>query len=168
MAKSISKKFFLTVACIAALLVGTTSMCFAAEETTPAHITVPVTAIDFSVTEKINMTGAENSADLTVDSLVVTNNSAMGVLNIDSIAATGANGWTIVADSTDFTTLAKDAQKVSLMADGTNDMISTYTGAGTIDPGQSDTTTFTGKTGMVTIAVTDTQVADIITTVSYK
>lgn len=161
-------KALLSVGCIATLLVGSASMCFADSKTTPAHLTVPVTAVDFSVTEKINMTGTANSDDLTVDSLAITNNSAMGVLNIDSITATGTNGWSIVANTTDFSKLAKNAQKVSLTADGTNDMTAAYAAAGTVDPGQTDTTTFTGKTGMVTTAVADTQVADITTTVSFK
>ena len=78
---------------MSAMVMANTAMSFAASDnpqTVPAHINVPVTAIDFTITEKINMTGTADSHDLTVDSLAVTNNNEIGVLNIDSIAATAA------------------------------------------------------------------------------
>lgn len=135
-------------------------------QTVPAHITVPVTTIDFTVTEKINMTGTSNSNTLTVDNLEVTNNNNIGVINIDSVAAIGSNSWTIVETTTDFAKMAKDAKKLSLTADGSHDMTANYTSAGTVDPGQTDITAFIGKTGIVSANVTDEKVADIVVTVS--
>ncbi len=157
------------IAIMSAMVIASTAISFASTDnpqTVPAHINVPVTAIDFTITEKINMTGSANSNDLTVDSLEVTNNNAIGVLNIDSVAATAVGGWTLVADSTDFTKVAANAKQVSMVADGSHDMTAAYTAAGTVDPGQTDTTTFTGKTGIVTTAVDDEKVADVVVTVS--
>ena len=154
---------------MSAMVMANTAMSFAASDnpqTVPAHINVPVTAIDFTITEKINMTGTADSHDLTVDSLAVTNNNEIGVLNIDSIAATAANGWMLVSGSTDFTKVAADARQFALVADGSHDMTSAYREAGTVDPGQTDTTAFTGKTGIVTAAVDDEKVADVVVTVS--
>ncbi|MBS6799149.1 MAG: hypothetical protein KH297_04625 [Firmicutes bacterium] len=156
-------------AAITTMVIGSTAMSFASTDnpqTVPAHINVPATVIDFTVTEKINMTGSANSNELIVDSLSVTNNNAIGVLNINSIQANGVNGWTLVDDSMDFKTIAKDAKKLSLVAADGHDMTAEYTAAGTVDPGQTDTTTFTGKTGIVTTAVDDEQAADIVVTVS--
>ena len=65
------------IAVMAVMIMASTAMSFASTDnpqTVPAHINVPVTAIDFTITEKINMTGSTNSNDLTVDSLEVTNN----------------------------------------------------------------------------------------------
>lgn len=162
------KKVLSTVLVVVMLMAMATGACFASTETIPAHINVPATSIDFSVTEKINMTATANSATLTVDSLAVTNNSAMGVLSIDSVEATAANGWTLVADTTDFANLSANAKQFSLVADTAKDMSTgKYQAAGTVAPGMTDTTSFTGKTGMVTAALNDVKVADVVVTISY-
>ena len=60
------------IAIMSAMVIASTAISFASTDnpqTVPAHINVPVTAIDFTITEKINMTGSANSNDLTVDSL---------------------------------------------------------------------------------------------------
>ena len=157
-------------ACAAIMLISSMSMVFASTDnpqTVPAHINVPATAIDFTITEKINMVGTANSNDLTIDSLEVTNNNNIGVLNIDSVQATAVEGWTIAAQDTDFTKLGADAKNFSMIADSTHDMSTgAYTAAGQVDPKATDTTTFTGKTGIVTTAIDDTKVADVVVTVS--
>ena len=140
---------------------------FAEEKSVPAHINVPATAIDYSVTEKINMTGAENSTNLTIDSLDVTNNLKAGMLNIDSVEATGDNGWTVVGDDSDFVKMGKNAHKFSMVADGSHDMSTgAYTAAGQVNPGGKDTTAFTGKIGITTEAITDEKAANVVVTVS--
>lgn len=157
------------IAVMAVMIMASTAMSFASTDnpqTVPAHINVPVTAIDFTITEKINMTGSTNSNDLTVDSLEVTNNNTIGVLYIDSITATAVGGWTLIENTTDFTKVAANAKQVSMVADGSHDMTIAYTAAGTVDPKQTDTTTFTGKTGIVSTAVDDEKVADVVVTVS--
>ena len=160
------KSFVITTAMAAVLLFGSVSMCFADTANTPAHINVDATTISFEVTEKISLTGNANSVDLTADkTLDVTNNSAVGVLNIDSVAVSAADGWTNVAMTTDFTKLAADAQQFGLSADG-SDLTTAYTGAGTVDPGKTDSTEIAGKTGMVTAELSDVKIADLVVTVS--
>ena len=155
------------MALIGTMMVSSMGMVFADEKSVPAHINVPATAIDYSVTEKINMTGAENSTDLTIDSLNVTNNLKAGVLNIDSVEATGDNGWTVVGDDSDFVKMGKNAHKFSMVADGTFDMSTgVYTTAGQVNPGEKDTTAFTGQTGITTEAITDEKAANVVVTVS--
>ncbi len=168
MEKRKMRKLLLTASCTAALLVSSTAMCFADEATTPVHVTVSPTAVDFEITEKINMVGSANSTDLTVDSMEVTNLSQVGVLKIDSIDVEAEGTWEVMAMTTDFAKLAADSNKFGLMADGTHDMITAYSDAGTVDPGATDTTTFTGKTGMVKTNISDQKVAAMIVTVSYK
>lgn len=168
MEKRKMRKLLLTASCTAALLVSSTAMCFADEATTPVHVTVSPTAVDFEITEKIDMIGSANSTDLTVEPMEVTNLSQVGVLNIDSIEVEAEGAWEVLAMSTDFAKLAADSNKFGLMADGNHDMLAAYTAAGTVDPGATDTTTFTGKTGMVKTSVSDQKVAGMIVTVSYK
>ena len=160
------KKKITAIVMAGVMILGSTSMVFAEEKSVPAHLTMPTTAIDFTITEKINMVGTANSNDLTVDSLDVTNNSNVGVLNIDSISATAVEGWTLVSDTTDFAKMDVDAKQFSLVADGSHDMTSAYTEAGTVDPQAKDTTTFAGKSGAVTTAIDDTKVADVVVTLS--
>ena len=118
------KKKMITALCALTLTLGTAVNCFAVEtnpQTTQAYINVPATAIDFSVTEEIIFTGTADSADLVANDLEVINNSKIGVLTA-SIEVTGDNGWTVVADSTDFTRLGANAKKISIMVAGDHDM----------------------------------------------
>ena len=156
-----------SMALIGTMAVSSMMPVFAEEKSVPAHINVPATAIDYSVTEKIEMQGTENSTDLTIDSLDVTNNLKAGVLNIDSVEATGDNGWAVVGDDSDFVKMGKNAHKFSMVADGTFDMSTgAYTEAGQVNPGEKDTTAFTGKTGITTEAITDEKAANVVVTIS--
>ena len=163
------KKKMITALCALTLTLGTAVNCFAVEtnpQTTQAYINGPATAIDFSVTEEIIFTGTADSADLVANDLEVINNSKIGVLTA-SIEVTGDNGWTVVADSTDFTRLGANAKKISIMVAGDHDMsTSAYTGAGNIDPTEKVTVALSGKTGRVTTAQEKTKVANFVTTVS--
>lgn len=163
------KKKMITALCALTLTLGTAGSCFAAEtnpQTTQAYINIPATAMDFSVTEEIIFTGAADSADLTADSLEVANNSKIGVLTA-SIEVTGDNGWTVVADDTDFAKLGANAKKIGIMAAGSHDMSTgAYTGAGNINPQDKVTVALAGKTGRVTAAQDKAKVANFVTTVS--
>ena len=163
------KKKMITALCALTLTLGTAGSCFAAEtnpQTTQAYINVPATAIDFSVTEEIIFTGTADSADLTANDLEVTNNSKIGVLTA-SIEVTGDNGWTVVADDTDFAKLGANAKKIGIMAAGSHDMSTgAYTGAGNINPQDKVTVALAGKTGRVTAAQDKAKVANFVTTVS--
>lgn len=163
------KKKMITALCAFTLTLGTAANCYAAEtnsQTTQAYINVPATAIDFSVTEEIIFNGTADSADLTANNLEITNNSKIGVLTA-SIEATGDNGWTVAADSTNFAGLGANAKKISIMAAGSHDMSKgAYTGAGNINPQGKVTVALSGKTGRVTTALEKAKVANFVTTVS--
>lgn len=157
------------------LLSLSTSMCFAAasdsNQSVPVHMSVAQTAIDVSVPEKITMTAAANKADLTITPYTVKNNSAIGTIKVDSLKATAETGWTIAKDSTDFTGLAANSKQFSLMH-GTHDFGTTptesLTSGNTATPGKTATFALTGKTGIVTTAVTDVNVAKVVATLGYK
>ena len=163
------KKKMITALCALTLTLGTAANCFAAEtnpQNTQAYINIPATAIDFSVTEEVIFTGTADSADLTANDLEVTNNSKIGVLTA-SIEVTGDNGWTVVADSTNFARLSANAKKIGIMAAGSHDMSTgAYTDAGDINPQDKVTVALVGKTGRVTAALDKAKVANFVTPVS--
>lgn len=153
----------------AAMLTTSAAVSFASTsgtETVPVHINVPVTAVDFTVTEKINMTGNTNTSDLTIEGLEVTNNNQIGVLKIESVKASASNGWALSDNSTDFLRMEKDSKKFSMVADDKHDLVTEYKEAGVVEPGQTDTTVFSGKTCIVSEPIADEKVADIVVTVS--
>lgn len=163
------KKVLLTAVCAAVMLFGSVSMCFADTADTKVYVNVAATGIDFTVTESVTLTGTADSTDLSASNIVVTNNSTVGVLNISSIAATAEDGWTLANQSTDWSTLPANDSKIGLVADGTCDLAAgAYTGAGSVNPGSSDTTTLSGNTGMVTTALSNEQVAKVTVTVALK
>lgn len=160
---------------VAMLFALATSFSFAASsdpsQTVPAHITVAVTPIDVTVPEKITMNAAANSTDLTISDYTVKNNSLIGVIEVASLNVAAVTGWNLVSDSTDFTTLAADAKSFSFKH-GTNDFATTATeslsSSNTANPGATATFSFTGKTGIVTSALDDVQVANVVATLGYK
>ncbi|NCE98837.1 hypothetical protein [Emergencia sp. 1XD21-10] len=167
------KKKILSILCILTMVVSTSAVAFADDSNVAAYMTVPATAIDVTVTESIDMTGAANSTDLAVDKVTVTNNSAAGVINIDKIAATAAAGWTLVDAATDFKALNANAKKLSLtstLGSSTWDITKTCPtfakADSSVSAGASRDITFTGKTGVVTTAVNHVQAATIVVTLS--
>jgi len=174
MAKSKNlKKLLFTAGCMLTLLTGSMSMCFAADAGTDSaktdvYVNITATTIDFSVTESISLEGTANSTDLSEEDVVVKNNNNVGVLSISKVSAEAADGWTLTALDTDWAKLNADAKKIGLQADGTKDLSTgDYTAAGTIAPGESDTTKITGKTGMVT-SDTNVQAATVTVTVALN
>ncbi|MEY8368160.1 hypothetical protein AALA24_05260 [Anaerovoracaceae bacterium 42-11] len=167
------KKKILSIVCVLCMMVSTSAVAFADDSSVVAYMTVPATAIDVSVTESIDMTGAANAVDLTVDKVTVTNNSEAGVVNIDKVAATAATGWTLVEATTDFKSLNANAQKLSLtptLGSSTWDITKTcptFSAADSnVGAGASKDITFTGKTGIVTTSVNRVQAASIVLTLS--
>lgn len=124
--------------------------------------------VDFTVTEKINMSGSTDRQELKADSLNIINNSEMGILNIDSVRAKPVNGWELVSNDEDFAQMPKNSKKISIVADETHDMIEEYKNAGEIKPGLSGFVKLRGNTGMMTEPVIDEKAADIVITVSQK
>lgn len=124
------------------------------------------TFVDFTVTEKINMSAIAGRNELKADRLDIINNGDMGILNIDSVRAETANGWELVRNDEDFSVMPQNSKKISVLADEMHDMIEEYKNAGEIKPGMSCTVEFKGNTGIVTETVADEKAADIVITVS--
>ena len=167
------KKKILSLICVLSMVICSSAVAFADDSNVAAYMTVPATAIDVTVTESIDMTGAANAVDLTVDKVTVTNNSAAGVVNIDKVAATAAAGWTLVDAATDFKALSANAKKLSLtptLGSSTWDITKTCPTFAAADSnvgaGASKDITFAGKTGVVTTAVNHVQAATIVVTLS--
>ena len=168
MEKRRKRNLLLAACCISVIMCSSTSMCFAEEASVPVFANMEATAVDFEITERISMVGEANSVDLTVDPMEVTNLSEIGVLNIDSIELIEEGGWEVVPIEIDFTRLSANLKKFALLADNVHDMHTNYLEAGSVSPGATDKTTFTGKTGMVTSDISDERVARMVVTVSYK
>ncbi len=172
MRKSMNQKVC-AMLCILTMVFCSTAIAFADDNSVTAYMTVPAAAIDVTISESIQMTGTANAVDLTVDKLTVTNNSSAGVVNIDSISATAASGWQLVEQNTDFKSLSANAKKLSLiptLGSSTWDITKACPSFATVDSnvpaGTSKDVTFSGKTGIVTVAIDKVQVVNIIVTLS--
>jgi len=162
------RKLMLSIGCVATLLVGSMSMCFAEDAETKVLMTVPETTIDFQVTEVVNMVGSQGSTNLEVDNLDIVNNSSVGVLNIDVMETVVEEDWSLMEQGTDWTTLAANSNVFGLVTVGGHDFAEgALTDAGVVEPLETMSTSFEGNTGLVTQAIEGTQVAKIIVTVSY-
>ena len=167
------KKKILSLICVLSMVHSSSAVAFADDSDVAVYMTIPATAIDVTVTESINMTGSANSVDLAVDKVTVTNNSAVGVINIEKVSATAAAGWALVDASTDFKALNANAKKLSLtptLGSSTWDITKTCPTFAAADSnvgaGASKDITFAGKTGVVTTAVNHVQAATIVVTLS--
>lgn len=164
------KKLLLVFGCAATLLVGSTSMCFAETGTTQVMLRAGASSVDFSVSEKISMVVTPGSGEVLVEPLSITNHMGISDLNIDSISATAAADWELVASSE----TALTEKQISLAVQGTDpdsgdptthDMSTgDYTSAGTVGWGETVQINFTGQAG--SIPETAEQVASLVTTVS--
>ena len=135
-------------------------------QTSKGYLNTSETAIDFTVTEQVNMSCQSNAYEMTVDDIVITNNSGVGVLNIDSVQATAANSWSLVSYGTSFKTLSKDAKKLGIAVN--NKYLNTsLTNLGTIRPEASFTLDLSARTGISTQEITNVQAATIVVTLSY-
>lgn len=135
-----------------------------------AYAAPPTGTISYTVTEKVNMT-ADSAGNLVIDPVVIENTGEFDI-SVDSIAANGANGWTLVPDTTDFTTLPADSKQVSMVANG-HDLTSDYINVGVIDcfhssDNNSMSIPMTGRTGAAITAVEDELAANIVVTVSVS
>ena len=140
---------------------------FAESETVriPMYVTIPPSKIDFSVTEKINMTGYLGTTELVVDELSITNNNSVGSIKVDADVS-GVNGWTVVNKDMEFEKLPNDAKQISITADIDKDMSQgTYADAETIRAGETGAIFFEGETGAVSSNVEE-QAAKIVATIS--
>lgn len=188
MAKKSIKKLLLTTCCAAMLVVGSVATCFAADFTNTtegqvdATLAVPSTSIDFSIIPEdgatgdgtsgsavgIDMTGTANSTDLDVTNLTVQNNSAVGVINISSIAIACLDGWSLDDMDATWEEKAANTQQFGLQTENWDFYNGAFTAGGDVAPGESDVTEFVGKSGMRTTTMDRAKVADVVITVGYN
>lgn len=103
-------------AAVATSGIALTSMagsCFADYGYSEVYLVAPATAIDFTVTNTY-MTGTENSTDTTVEDVTITNNLSAAPIYLQSIFASGANGYTLVNYTDDFGAYATDSKMFAL------------------------------------------------------
>ena len=161
-------KLALAVACIAALMASSVTVCFAAESDVPVNMNMATTELSFTISESIEMSGDGSSTDLTVTDLEITNDGTVGVINIDYIELEAKNGWTLAASDTEWSKLAADAKTFGITADGIHDFSNgAYANVGTVNPETTKNIEFTGQTGMITTAITDENVANMVVTLSF-
>lgn len=164
----------------------------------PMDLVVSSKVIDVSVTEKVNSSAAKGSANASVSDITVRNNAANSVYLLSAAYGGDISPWTLVSDSTNFASIGKNQNKYSLTADGqdlksgskdyfkelapsesytikmhgTHDFGTTptesLTSSNTAAPGKTATFALTGKTGIVTTAITDVNVAKVVATLGYK
>lgn len=161
------KRFICSAFMISVLVIGSSAMAFADSSSVPAHLNVTASAVSFTITEKINMTAAAGSPDLTIDDLVVTNTGSMGKIKLESLNVNAEQGWTLVADDTDFKNMSVDQKKFSLVSESHDFAANADMSVGkTANPDEQITMKFKGNTGASSSAITDTKVATIVATIA--
>lgn len=137
--------------------------------TTPVQMSVEATPIDVTVSDDITMNVATNTTEAVVSDFLVTNNSNVGVIGISNMKVTEKDGWTKVADTTDFAKLNMDAKQFSLTnEDKTIDFVDDYATLQTVNPTDTLTMKLAGQSGPVKTAVENVEIADMILTIAYQ
>ncbi|MGC2873992.1 BspA family leucine-rich repeat surface protein [Ihubacter sp. mB4P-1] len=122
--------------------------------------------VDFTVSESVMITGTANSTNLTVTDLTVENLGTKAITVSSVQMGNVLNDWTMVAVTTNFATLIKDSRKFSLVIGGFDLSKGMYIGGDRITSDQQKAFKLTGKTGVVSKAITKQQVANLIVTVT--
>ena len=172
------KKVSSMVLVIALMVVCSVGNCFAGTlpensvNSVPMCLTVnDVLTIDFTISEKIELTGSGESDELTVSDLVITNNSAMGQIELKSLEASSVDGWTLESMETDFVNMAANAKKIAVGYDDHDFVDGARTFADDellINASTSENISLDAKTGPVTQNVFNYQVARIIATIAIN
>ena len=164
-------------------LLMTAASGFAFAESVPAYMTISGTpSIDVDVSysdpetgsdtaaEGIMMTGSAGSPVLSITSLKVSNNNAMGIILVEKveIQTDAQQGWSVVDDDTAFATLPADAKKFSLVTDTHDFSTGAYTVVKEVLPKDKIVYEFSGKTGPVSETITKVHVADAVLTLALK
>lgn len=143
------------------------SIAFADTAAIPMSLDIKAKVIDVSVTEKVIMSAASGKSVMTVSDISIKNNAASNSVYLMS-ASYGGNSspWTLVSNSTNFKSMAKNQHKYSLTADGTDLYSGDKSYSEEISSGGTYTITMAGKTGLSTTAVSDQQAGTVVVTVS--
>ncbi|MBQ6901343.1 MAG: hypothetical protein IJN72_10900 [Firmicutes bacterium] len=162
------KKILSLLLVITVLAIGGSTMAFAND--VPVLLTATASTLNVTVSENVTLTAVAGTEDLTVSALTVKNNAAIGTVEVTKLNAVAEDGWTLVeAATTDFDSMAANAKKLNLAYNGTDLMGEEIAVTGVeATPGQTASMQLTGKTGIVTNALTNEPVATVVVTIGLK
>jgi len=124
------------------------------------------TTIDFTITEKIELTGGSNETKLSSKPLKVIHNGSNGFISIDNVSVKTDSGWRLVEKTTDFATVASNSKLFSLVIDDTHDLTIPYSSFGEVAAGKTESKEISGSTGIVTSNISE-KIAELIVTLSF-
>lgn len=163
---------------IALTVVCSMGTCFAgtlpenSENSVPVYLTVSgEMSIDFTISEKINMTGNSDTAEVTVSDLSLTNNGTMGQIEVKKLEVVTEAGWGVEDSGADFPNMAADSKKISLTSDGHDFADGAKTFADDevlVAVSDTETIAFEGKTSPTTGTINNTKVASVIATIGIN
>ena len=163
---------------IALVMVCSIGTCFAGTLPADSTNTVPVLmtingelSIDFTVSERITMVGNAMSSNVNVSDLCITNNSAMGQIELKQLEVTTEEGWRIMDEGVDFVNKAANSKIFSLTS-GTHDFSNgkkVYEeDAFLVDSKKTQTVSFKGQTCPTTEEIKNLKVANVIATIAIN
>lgn len=159
-------KQFRSISILMLVLLLSTSAAAAETVTIPMSMEIQPLALDFEITESISMTAESGSNNLTVDSLSVTSATTNTLdIMVSEIAVEQQGEWTLVPDTTDFSSEI-DSKKFSLVTASHDFSTGSYSEKIIITPGASKTVDFSGHTGTFREEVSE-QAANMIVTVEF-
>ncbi len=163
---------------IALALVCSVGTCFAgtlpadSANTVPVYLTVSgELTIDFTISEKITMTGTADSAVVDVSDLSITNNGTMGQIEVKKLEANTEAGWSIEDSDSDFVNMAANSKKIGLVyddhdfADGAKNLAEDEV---LVNASATENISFAGKTCPTTEEINDLKVANVVATVAIN
>ena len=172
------KKVSSMVLVIALMVVCSVGTCFAGTLPDNSVNSVPMCltvndglTIDFTISEKIELTGDGQTDDLSVSDLVITNNSSMGQIEVKTLEASAVDSWILESMDTDFVNMAANSKKIAVgygehdFADGAKTFADDEL---LINASSSKNIAFEAKTGPVTQNVFNYQVARMVATIAIN
>lgn len=142
--------------------------------TIPVTLTVAATPINATVPTSVAITVPTNSTEGAIASnYTIANKAAVGVLEVKSITATPATGWTLAAKTENFANMNMNTKKMYLGVGVGTDAVAPMTAAYTptdnaIAPTATKAIKFEAKTAPVSTALNATSVASVVVTVAQK
>lgn len=171
------KKLFVLVMSAMMIFAMSTAVFAATEnpQSTPVHLTATATALDFSVAENVTITATSGAVKANVSDYTIKNNNDVSFIKVSNVKleAVVSSGWEKAEyNETAFSGYARNANKFALQAkvEGEEgapvDLYNDWTTAGNINHGQTMTIKLDGLVTPVTDAITGTQIATLVATVS--
>lgn len=172
------KKLFVLVMS-AMMIFAMSTAAFAATDnpqSTPVKLTATATALDFSVAESVTIAATSGAVKANVTAYTITNLNDVSFIKVSKVElkALEGSGWEKAEyNETAFSGYARNANKFALQAkvegevEGAPvDLYNDWTNAGNINHGDTMTIKLDGLVTPVTDAITDTQIATLVATVS--